>query len=41
LKACRESLAGYKVPKRCEFVDDFPRTVSGKILKRVLRDMFS
>jgi acyl-CoA synthetase (AMP-forming)/AMP-acid ligase II len=41
LKACRESLAGYKVPKRCEFVDDFPRTVSGKILKRVLRDMYS
>ena len=41
LKTCRESLAGYKVPKRCEFVDDFPRTVSGKILKRVLRDMFS
>lgn len=41
LKACHESLAGYKVPKRCEFVDDFPRTVSGKILKRVLRDMFS
>jgi acyl-coenzyme A synthetase/AMP-(fatty) acid ligase len=29
------------VPKRCEFVADFPRTVSGKILKRVLRDMFS
>jgi fatty-acyl-CoA synthase len=41
LKVCRESLAGYKVPKRCEFVDDFPRTVSGKILKRVLRDMYS
>lgn len=41
LKACRESLAGYKVPKRCEFVEDFPRTVSGKILKRVLRDMYS
>lgn len=41
LKTCRESLAGYKVPKRCEFVDDFPRTVSGKILKRVLRDKYS
>lgn len=37
---CRISLAGYKVPKRFEFVDDFPRTVSGKVLKRVLRERF-
>jgi fatty-acyl-CoA synthase len=37
---CRASLAGYKVPKRFEFVDEFPRTVSGKILKRVLRETF-
>jgi acyl-CoA synthetase (AMP-forming)/AMP-acid ligase II len=41
LKACRDRLAGYKVPKRCEFVDDFPRTVSGKILKRVLRERYA
>jgi fatty-acyl-CoA synthase len=39
--ACRKALAGYKVPKRFEFVADFPRTVSGKILKRVLREMFA
>ena len=39
--ACRAALAGYKVPKRFEFVDDFPRTVSGKILKRVLRETFA
>jgi len=39
--ACRAALAGYKVPKRFEFVDDFPRTVSGKILKRVLRETYS
>lgn len=38
---CREFLAGYKVPKRFAFVDDFPRTVSGKVLKRVLRDTYS
>lgn len=38
---CRAALAGYKVPRRCEFVDDFPRTVSGKVLKRVLREQYA
>lgn len=38
---CRASLAGYKIPRRCEFVDDFPRTVSGKVLKRVLREWYA
>jgi long-chain acyl-CoA synthetase len=33
----RERLAGYKLPRRFEFVDDFPRTASGKVLKRELR----
>ena len=36
----REHLAGYKVPRSIEFVDDIPRTGSGKILKRVLRDPY-
>ena len=39
--ACRTSLAGYKKPKRVEFVDELPRNASGKILKRELRDRFS
>jgi acyl-CoA synthetase (AMP-forming)/AMP-acid ligase II len=39
--ACRQSLAGYKKPKRVEFVDALPRNVAGKILKRELRDQFS
>jgi long-chain acyl-CoA synthetase len=34
----RERLAGYKVPGEVEFVDAIPRTASGKILRRVLRD---
>jgi long-chain acyl-CoA synthetase len=34
----RERLAGYKVPRVVEFVDGFPRTPSGKVLKRELRD---
>jgi acyl-CoA synthetase (AMP-forming)/AMP-acid ligase II len=33
----RERLAGYKLPRSVEFVDDFPRTPSGKVLKRELR----
>jgi long-chain acyl-CoA synthetase len=32
----RESLAGYKTPVAVRFVDDFPRTEIGKVLRRVL-----
>lgn len=35
---CRRELAGYKVPRQIEFVDALPRTGSGKIAKRLLRD---
>ena len=34
----RERLAGYKVPKYVEFRDELPKTVVGKLLRRVLRD---
>jgi long-chain acyl-CoA synthetase len=33
----RERLAGYKLPRAVEFVDELPRTPSGKVLKRELR----
>jgi acyl-CoA synthetase (AMP-forming)/AMP-acid ligase II len=33
----REHLAGYKIPRSVSFVDELPRTGSGKVLKRVLR----
>ncbi len=33
---CRDNLANYKVPKHFEFLPDFPRTPSGKVLKRML-----
>ncbi|MEM8905961.1 MAG: AMP-binding protein, partial [Actinomycetota bacterium] len=33
----REHLAGYKVPRSVEFMDELPKTGSGKILKRELR----
>ncbi|ODQ94369.1 acyl-CoA synthetase [Mycolicibacterium holsaticum] len=37
---CRESLAGYKVPKRIEFADVLPRNAAGKVLKACLRDRY-
>lgn len=36
----REKLAGYKVPRRIHFIEGLPKNVSGKILKRELRDQF-
>ncbi len=35
----RGSLAGYKVPKQVRFVEELPRNQSGKLLKRVLREL--
>jgi fatty-acyl-CoA synthase len=37
---CRSSLAGYKCPKRIEFVDTLPRTATGKLQKFKLRESF-
>ena len=36
----REHLANYKTPRSMEFMDGIPRTGSGKILKRVLREPY-
>ena len=35
---CRRHMAAYKYPRQIEFVDELPRTASGKVLRRVLRD---
>ncbi|MFW6237570.1 MAG: AMP-binding enzyme, partial [Desulfosudaceae bacterium] len=35
-----ERIARFKVPRQIEFTDAIPRTPTGKILKRVLRDQF-
>lgn len=35
---CRERLAVYKAPERIDFVTELPKSATGKILKRVLRD---
>ncbi|GIU83590.1 MAG: acyl-CoA synthetase [Acidimicrobiales bacterium] len=37
---CRGKLAGYKVPRTVDFVDELPRTPTGKLLKRRLRDRY-
>jgi long-chain acyl-CoA synthetase len=34
---CRAHLAAYKAPRAYEFVDELPKSPSGKILKRALR----
>ena len=36
-KYCRESLAGYKIPRFIEFVDELPRTAVGKADRKALR----
>ncbi|MET0456545.1 MAG: AMP-binding protein [Mycobacterium sp.] len=38
---CRQTLAGYKVPKRFEFEPELPRTATGKLQKYKLRQRFS
>jgi long-chain acyl-CoA synthetase len=35
---CRERIAPFKVPSVVEFVDEIPRSASGKALRRLLRD---
>jgi long-chain acyl-CoA synthetase len=40
IEFCRGKLPGFKIPRRCEFVKEFPTTLTGKILKRVLREEF-
>jgi long-chain acyl-CoA synthetase len=36
---CKEQMAAYKYPRSIEFLDDLPKTTSGKILRRELRDL--
>jgi long-chain acyl-CoA synthetase len=37
----RERLAGYKLPRSVDFVTELPRTPSGKVLKRDLRERYA
>jgi acyl-CoA synthetase (AMP-forming)/AMP-acid ligase II len=34
---CRDRIAGYKIPRQLEIIEEMPRNPSGKILKKDLR----
>ena len=36
---CKERMAAYKYPRQIELIDELPKTVTGKILRRQLRDV--
>ena len=36
---CREHMAAYKVPRRVQFVDDLPKTSTGKVMRRELKTL--
>ena len=35
---CKANMAAYKYPRSIEFIDELPKTTTGKILRRELRD---
>jgi long-chain acyl-CoA synthetase len=37
---CRRSLAGYKSPRSIDFLDQLPRTPTGKLYKRLIREPY-
>ena len=41
LSFCREHLANYKVPRGVYFVDDLPKTSTGKVMRRKLADLLA
>ncbi len=38
IEYCRQELSKFKVPKEVEFRSELPKTLVGKVLRRVLRD---
>lgn len=38
---CQGKIGKFKIPKKVVFTDQVPRTPTGKILKRILRDQFN
>jgi len=37
---CKQHQASYKAPKSIDFIEELPKTGSGKITKKVLRDPY-
>ena len=40
IEFCRDKIAGYKIPRQMELIDELPRNPSGKILKKILREPY-
>jgi malonyl-CoA/methylmalonyl-CoA synthetase len=40
LTALKSQLANFKIPKRCEIVDELPRNTMGKVQKNLLREQY-
>jgi acyl-CoA synthetase (AMP-forming)/AMP-acid ligase II len=40
IEHCRERLASYKKPKSVEFVHELPKTATGKVLRRLVREPY-
>jgi long-chain acyl-CoA synthetase len=40
MQTCRRELGGFEVPKAIIFVDELPRTVTGKVQKHLMRDRY-
>jgi acyl-CoA synthetase (AMP-forming)/AMP-acid ligase II len=40
ISLCKENIASYKKPRSVEFVQQLPKSPTGKILKRVIRERF-
>jgi acyl-CoA synthetase (AMP-forming)/AMP-acid ligase II len=40
IEYCRERLSSFKRPRSVVFIDELPRTSTGKVLKRVLREQY-
>jgi long-chain acyl-CoA synthetase len=40
IEYCRQGIAHYKCPRSIDFVDELPRTETGKMAKRKLRDRY-
>jgi acyl-coenzyme A synthetase/AMP-(fatty) acid ligase len=38
---CRSRIANYKCPRTVDFADDLPRHETGKIYKRLLRQLYA
>jgi long-chain acyl-CoA synthetase len=38
---CKQQVAAYKYPRSIQFVGDLPKTTSGKILRREVRELNS